>query len=112
MTQAARFWNRHADDYAKKPIKDEASFHQTLDRTRSYLSSGDQVLEIGCGTGTAALLLAPSVAQITATDISSRMVEIGREKASAEAVENVLRSGNTLRRGSGPRTVRRHHGLQ
>ena len=96
MTRAARFWNRHADDYAKKPIKDEASFHQTLDRTRSYLSSGDQVLEIGCGTGTAALLLAPSVAQITATDISSRMVEIGREKAAAEDVENVRFAQATL----------------
>jgi len=96
MTNAARFWDRHADDYAKKPIKDEGSYHQTLDRTRSYLSQGDHVLEIGCGTGTAALLLAPSVAQILATDLSSRMVEIGREKAKAEAVENVSFARATL----------------
>ena len=89
MTKAARFWDRHADVYLKKPIKDQASYDHGLDRTRKYLSEGDHVLEIGCGTGTSALLLAPSVKQITATDISSRMVEIGLEKASAEGVDNV-----------------------
>lgn len=89
MSKAARFWDRHADVYSKKPIKDQASYDQGLDRTRKYLSAGDHVLEIGCGTGTTALLLAPSVKQITATDISSRMVEIGREKAATEGVDNI-----------------------
>ena len=96
MAEAERFWDGHADDYSKKPIKDEASYHQILDRTRKYLSPGDHVLEIGCGTGTIALLLAPSVKQITATDISSRMIEIGREKAAAEAVDNVCFARATL----------------
>lgn len=96
MATAERFWNRHADAYSKKPIKDEASYHQALDRTRKYLSATDEVLEIGCGTGTTALLLAPNVAQITATDISARMIEIGQEKAAAEAIDNVHFARATL----------------
>jgi ubiquinone/menaquinone biosynthesis C-methylase UbiE len=57
------------------------SGNKTLDCTRKHLSASDNVLEVGCGTGTTALLLAPSVKQITASDISSRTIEIAREKA-------------------------------
>lgn len=89
MAAAARFWDKHADGYSKKPVKDRESYDKTLDCTRKHLSAGDEVLEVGCGTGTTALLLAPSVKQITASDISSRMIEIAKQKAVARAVENV-----------------------
>jgi SAM-dependent methyltransferase len=47
------------------------------------------VLEIGCGTGTTALQLAPVVARYLATDVSGRMIEIGREKAAVEPVDGL-----------------------
>jgi len=89
MPDPARFWDKHADGYSKKPVKDTESYNETLDCTRKHLSPRDEVLEVGCGTGTTALLLAPSVRQITATDISSRMIEIARDKAAAQGVQNV-----------------------
>lgn len=89
MPDPAAFWDKIADKYAKKPIKDPVSYNQTLDRVRKHLSGSDEVLELGCGTGSTALLLAPAAGRITATDVSSRMIEIGREKAAAEGVENV-----------------------
>lgn len=48
-----------------------------------------QVLEIGCGTGTTALIHAPYVNHILATDFSPNMIEIAREKAAAQGVKNL-----------------------
>ena len=89
MPDAAKFWDKRADGYSRKPVKDMASYEKALDCTRKYLSPRDEVLEFGCGTGTTALLLAPSVGRITATDVSSRMIEIASEKAATQGVENV-----------------------
>jgi ubiquinone/menaquinone biosynthesis C-methylase UbiE len=84
----ARFWNRVARKYAASPITDMAGYERTLERTRYYLKSTDAVLEIGCGSGTTALKLAPSVARIVGADISSEMIAIAREKAAAEGHGN------------------------
>ncbi len=89
MPDESRFWDRIARRYAAQPVKDQASYEKTLDRTRTRLVPGDQVLELGCGTGTTALILAAHVAHVTASDISSEMLAIGREKAAAQGVGNV-----------------------
>jgi ubiquinone/menaquinone biosynthesis C-methylase UbiE len=85
----ARFWDRLARKYATDPIKDVAGYERTLARTRQLLSASATVLEVGCGTGTTALKLAPSVSRILATDISAEMIAIAQEKATAEASTNV-----------------------
>ena len=96
MRDAASFWDKAADGYARKPIKDVASYEKTLDRTRAQLDPSHRVLEIGCGTGSTALLLAPAVAHISARDISSRMIEIARGKAADQGVANVDFATGTL----------------
>lgn len=85
----ARFWDRIARKYARDPIADVAGYERTLEETRRYLKASDSAFEFGCGTGTTALRLAPSVGHLTATDISSEMIAIAREKAAAEGVANV-----------------------
>jgi len=89
MQNAAIFWDKIAVKYAKSPISDMDSYSYTLERTRSYLSADDSVLEIGCGTGSTALLLAESVRQITASDLSGNMIKAGLEKARDQGVANV-----------------------
>ena len=84
----ARFWDRIARKYAADPIKDMDGYARTLDRTRHYLRGTDVVLELGCGTGTTALWLAPHVSRMVATDLSGEMIAIAREKAAAEACRN------------------------
>lgn len=84
-----RFWDRIARKYAADPIADMAGYEKTLERTRSYLGSGDTVLEFGCGTGSTALRLAPHVARMIATDISGEMIAIARGKAEAQGCSNV-----------------------
>lgn len=82
------FWDKMARKYAKQPIKDMKNYEATLARTKSYLKPDFTVLEVGAGTGSTALLLAPNVAHITVTDISSQMIEIGREKAKEQNIDN------------------------
>ncbi|MCH9807414.1 MAG: class I SAM-dependent methyltransferase [Alphaproteobacteria bacterium] len=86
---AARFWDRMAKRYARTPIADEASYQRKLQMSREYLRPESEVLEFGCGTGSTALLHAPYVAHILATDISAKMIEIAQGKADKRGIENV-----------------------
>ena len=85
---AAAFWDKIAPKYANQPIEDVPAYEATLDRTRSFLHQNDRILEIGCGTGSTALLLSPSVQHVTATDISPRMIAIAQGKL-ADGPDNV-----------------------
>jgi len=79
-----RFWDRNALKYAAHPIADVAGYEATLRRVRDLLSADQDVLEIGCGTGTTALRLAPLTRRLLATDASASMIEIARQKLAAE----------------------------
>jgi ubiquinone/menaquinone biosynthesis C-methylase UbiE len=98
----ARFWDRIARKYAADPIKDMDGYARTLDRTRHYLRSTDAVLELGCGTGTTALKLAPHVSRMVATDLSGEMIAIARERTAAEACGNAEFAVATPDRASWP----------
>ena len=89
MKSDARFWDRIANYYSKKPVEDEAAYKKKLEVTRSYLKPEMDVLEFGCGSGTTALLLAPHVRHIHAIDFSSRMIDICRQKAADQGISNV-----------------------
>jgi len=79
----ARFWDRIARKYAADPIADLAGYEATLQRVLALLHPGQDVLEIGCGTGTTALRLAPFTRRLLATDVSQQMITIAREKLAA-----------------------------
>jgi ubiquinone/menaquinone biosynthesis C-methylase UbiE len=83
------FWNKTADRYSRRPVSDEAAYQKKLDKTREYFQPDMEVLEIGCGTGSTAIAHAPFVGHIRASDLSTRMIEIARDKAKAEGVDNV-----------------------
>lgn len=82
----ARFWDRMARRYAAARIADEAGYERTLARTQMLLPPAARVLEIGCGTGTTALRLAPACARYRATDVSPGMIAIARDKLAAQPV--------------------------
>jgi len=82
-----KFWDRIAERYARQPIADEAAYEKKLEVTRRYFTPESDVLELGCGTGGTAIKHAPFVRHVLATDVSSRMLDIAREKA--DGVANV-----------------------
>lgn len=89
MTSHAAFWDRVAQKYAADPIKDMKAYEYTLARTKTYLGPADHVLELGCGTASTALLIAPGVGHLTATDFSAAMVSIGRQKVEEAGQSNL-----------------------
>jgi SAM-dependent methyltransferase len=81
----AKFWDGASEKYAKMAIRNPEQYHLSLERTRSYLRAEDRVLELGCGSGSTALLLAPSVALYTGSDLSPGMINIAnRQQAEAD----------------------------
>jgi ubiquinone/menaquinone biosynthesis C-methylase UbiE len=89
MDRSAKFWDRIAKRYARKPVANEAAYERKLKVTQDYLKPHMEVLEFGCGTGTTALIHAPFVKHITGIDISRNMIEIARKKAESAGVKNV-----------------------
>ena len=53
------------------------------------VTSGLEVLDLGCGDGTTALPAARLGARVRGVDISSNLVEAGRERAKSEGLDNV-----------------------
>ncbi|MEM9005641.1 MAG: class I SAM-dependent methyltransferase [Cyanobacteria bacterium P01_F01_bin.86] len=89
MAQATQFWDKIAAKYAQQPIADEAAYQKKLAVTRDYFRPDMDVLEIGCGTGSTAILHAPYVKHIRAIDFSANMIAIAQGKAEAEHIHNV-----------------------
>ncbi len=89
MQNSLKFWNDAAGKYARSPIKDMPAYEKTMERTRNYLKNTDDVLELGCGTGSTALLLADAAGRITATDLSPEMIALAKGKLDQSDIENV-----------------------
>lgn len=89
MKNEAAFWDRAAEKYARQPIKDEAAYETKLERTRDVFTPESDVLEIGCGTGSTAILHAPHVKHILATDVSGEMLRIAQDKTDAAGISNI-----------------------
>ena len=83
------FWDKIAAKYARKPVADPAAYDAKIARVRALLRAEDRMLEIGCGTGSTALRLASNVAEITATDISGRMIDIAEGKRVSADTSNL-----------------------
>ena len=96
MSRSDRFWDKAAEKYAKSPIGDEATYQKKLAETQSYLGPDMRIVEFGCGTGTTAIHHAPHVQHIDATDISEKMLEIGRDKARDAGIDNITFTRGTL----------------
>jgi len=89
MDKSAKFWDRIAEKYANDPIADEVSYQKKLKITRDYFTPEMEVLELACGTGSTAIVHAPYVKHIRATDISTEMLRIAKARADAAGIANI-----------------------
>jgi arsenite methyltransferase len=94
MTADVRFWDGIAESYAAKPVDLPEAFERKISITKGYLTPGSVVLDVGCGTGSLALRLAPEAAHVHGLDVSPEMMRIARAKA--EGVGNVTFHVGTL----------------
>lgn len=89
MTADPAFWNNLAEKYSRQPLANPDAFERKIAVTTSRMTLRDVVLDIGCGTGSLALRLAPSGAHIHGLDLSSEMIRIANGKARAQQIDNV-----------------------
>ena len=102
----AKFWDNFAEKYAAKPVEDVPAFQRKQAITREHLHPGSSVLELGCGTGSLALKMAPFAGHIHALDVSGEMLRIANQKKQAAGVTNVSFRQGTL---DGATTEQRDH---
>ncbi|MDJ0599333.1 MAG: class I SAM-dependent methyltransferase [Crocosphaera sp.] len=96
MNPSTKFWDKIAERYSKQPIADEAAYQKKLEVTQDYFNPDMEVLEIGCGTGSTAIIHAPYVKHIQAIDFSSKMLEIAKSKAEAQNIKNITFEQSTI----------------
>ncbi|MFD2173727.1 class I SAM-dependent methyltransferase [Rhodobacter lacus] len=90
-----QFWDRVAERYAARPLKDPAAYEEMLVEVGGWLQPGDRVLEIGCGTGSTAVRLGGTVERWLGTDFSAEMVRIAQAKEAPEGVSFMQASAET-----------------
>lgn len=63
---------------------------------RAGVAGGDDVLDLACGTGNAALLAAARGARVVGVDSAPRLLAVARERARSVGIELDLREGDLL----------------
>lgn len=81
--ETLRVYNARAKDYAQAFETDETD--KTLARFVAALPEGGRVLDLGCGPGRAAGLMAREGLVVDAIDASAAMVELARERPGVTA---------------------------
>ncbi|HEY0631793.1 MAG TPA: methyltransferase domain-containing protein [Thermoleophilaceae bacterium] len=60
---------------------------------RAEPAPGERVVDVGCGTGNAALLAAKRGASVTGVDPAARLLEVARERAAADGLDVAFELG-------------------
>lgn len=85
-----KFWDWFADKYDLFIIKTQSKIYQSiLENIDLALKINFDVLEIGTGTGIVPFSIYSKVSSIVATDISSKMIQIAKQKQKDLKVENI-----------------------
>ena len=79
-TADASFWDQIAPAYSQQPVADPAAWQRKLRVHKALIKPADAVLDVGCGTGSLCLELAPHAQRVHGVDYSPQMVAIARGK--------------------------------
>lgn len=66
--------------------------HAVMDH--AALATGERVVDVGCGTGNAALLAVARGARVTGVDPARRLLEVAREQAAAQGLDATFAAGD------------------
>ncbi len=96
-------WLTHLyDPLIRLTLREEEVKQRLVDQAR--IAPGMQVLDLGCGTGTLALLIKRShpTARVVGLDVDPRILEIARQKIAAAGADVELRNGTAEEAGLAP----------
>jgi len=89
MDKSEKFWDKQAKDFTDHEQHTQLSENKDFITTLKYLNIDDTVLDYGCATGIISNAIADKVKEIHAIDISSKMIEIAKSKASERHIDNI-----------------------
>lgn len=90
-----KFWDRISSKYDRIEQNDIA-YRIFIEKAGAYLKAEDTILDFGCGTGLICNEIAWKVRFIQAIDISTKMIEISKNKASVRKIQNIDFARTTL----------------
>jgi ubiquinone/menaquinone biosynthesis C-methylase UbiE len=96
MSKSVKFWDRMANRANRQDASVGGSEIKTVEITKKYLKSSDSVLDYACGTGSMTIDIARHVETMDAMDISPRMLEVVKERAQHNNIENIQFTQGTL----------------
>ena len=88
MYKDEKFWDRIASKFDRIE-KSDISYKIFIEKAREYIKADDTILDFGCGTGLICNEIAENVRNIQAIDISTKMIEISKNKASERKIQNI-----------------------
>jgi len=89
MDKSVKFWDKQAKGYTDQEQHTQLSENKDFITTLKYLNVDDTVLDYGCATGIISNAIADKVKEIHAIDISPKMIEIAKSRASERNIENI-----------------------
>jgi 2-polyprenyl-3-methyl-5-hydroxy-6-metoxy-1,4-benzoquinol methylase len=96
MNKSEKFWDKQAKDFANQEQHTQLNENKDFITTLKYLNIDDTVLDYGCATGIISNAIADKVKEIHAIDISSKMIEIAKIKASELQIDNIQYAHATI----------------
>lgn len=96
MNKAEKFWDNLADTFDRTEDQFGKIHIATIENTKKYLKTEDEVMDYGCATGNKTLALANHVRRIHGIDISSKMIAAAQRKAFEDKVKNIHFSHATI----------------
>jgi len=84
-----KFWDLISSKYAASPISDKLAYEAKVQKIKSYLTSEQVVLDIGCATGTQCADIADNVKHVTGIDISSKLLAIAEQRKAERKQDNI-----------------------
>ena len=91
-----KFWDKLANKFDKRAKYFEQTYIKIMNNTKKYLNISDIVLDYGCATGTVAIEIADNVKEVYGIDISSKMIDAAKRKASERKIKNVGFAQSTI----------------
>jgi 2-polyprenyl-3-methyl-5-hydroxy-6-metoxy-1,4-benzoquinol methylase len=88
MYKDEKFWDRIASKFDRIE-KGDIAYTIFIEKARAYLKADDTILDFGCGTGLVCNEIAANVGFIHAIDISAKMIDISKLKASERKIKNI-----------------------
>jgi len=86
---SASFWDRRANNYEEKIREHDSRYEAMIDSTNALLADSDVVLDFGCASGERSLDIAPHVQRVHGIDVSTKMIELARQKTRDRQADNI-----------------------